>query len=70
VIVPFAKALLVRWAIYRRDPASRRRTLSFVEFIAKWSMADVFAVSLYIAWLAAAASQTPPGAATTHVVRF
>jgi Paraquat-inducible protein A len=69
VIVPFAKALMVVWAIFRRDPASRRRTLTFVEVIAKWSMADVFAVSLFIAWLAAAASQSAPGTAF-QVVRF
>ncbi len=70
VIVPFSKAILVLWAIYRRDAASRRRTLGFVEAIAKWSMADVFAVALFIAYLAAAASQTPPGATATQVVSF
>lgn len=70
VIVPFAKALLVLVAIYRRDPARRRRTLRFVEVIAKWSMADVFAVALFIAYLAAAASQTTPGATAAQVVRF
>jgi hypothetical protein len=69
VIVPFTKALMVLWAIYRRDPARRRRTLRFVEVIAKWSMADVFAVALFIAYLAAAASQTPPGN-TFQVVSF
>lgn len=61
VLVPFAKALMVLWAIYRRDPEQRRRTLHFVEIIAKWSMADVFAVALFIAYLAAAASQTAGG---------
>ncbi len=70
VIVPFAKALTVLWAIYLHDPARRRRGLSFVEIIAKWSMADVFAVALFIAYLAAAASQTPPGASVVQVVSF
>jgi hypothetical protein len=70
VIVPFTKALTVLWAIYRPDPAARRRTLGFVETIAKWSMADVFAVALFIAYLAAAASQTPSGAAAFQVVSF
>jgi hypothetical protein len=70
VIVPFTKALMVVWAIYRPDPASRRRTLRLVEAIAKWSMADVFAVALFIAYLAAAASQTLPGASTFQVVSF
>jgi hypothetical protein len=62
VIVPFGKAALVAWAMYL-DPARRQRTLRFVEAIAKWSMADVFVVALFIAYLAAKASTTPPGQA-------
>jgi hypothetical protein len=62
IVVPFTKAALVMWALYHRDPARRKRTLHFVELIAKWAMADVFAVALFIAYLAARASQTPPGA--------
>jgi len=65
VIVPFTKAALVLWAIFHRDPAQRKRTLHFVELIAKWSMADVFAVALFIAYLAARASQSLPGTGVT-----
>ena len=61
VIVPLAKASLVMWAVFHRDLALRRRTLHFVELIAKWSMADVFAVALFITYLAAQASQSPGG---------
>lgn len=61
VIVPLAKAAMIFWALFLRDDHSRRRTLDFVELIAKWSMADVFAVALFITYLAAQASQTPPG---------
>ena len=61
VLVPFTKAFLVMWAVLRRNREGRRRTLHFVELIAKWSMADVFAMALLIAYLAAKASQTPPG---------
>jgi hypothetical protein len=61
VIVPFTKASLVLWAVFLGDRLRRTRTLHFVELIAKWSMADVFAVALFIAYLAARASQTPPG---------
>jgi hypothetical protein len=61
VVVPFTKASLVMWAIWHDEGARRRRTLRFVEMIAKWSMADVFAMALIIAYLAARASQTPPG---------
>jgi hypothetical protein len=70
VLVPFTKALIVVWAMYRPDPAQRKRMLSFVEVIAKWSMADVFAVALFIAYLAAAASQTAGGATAYQVVSF
>jgi hypothetical protein len=61
VIVPFAKMSLVSWALFRRDEAGRRRTLTMVEIIAKWSMADVFAVALFITYLAAQATQSSAG---------
>lgn len=61
VVVPFTKGALVFWSAFHRDAARRARTLHFVELIAKWSMADVFAMALLIAYLAARASQTPPG---------
>jgi len=71
VLVPFTKAFLVMWAVLRRNREGRRRTLHFVEMIAKWSMADVFAMALLIAYLAARASQTPPGAGyAPQVVQF
>ena len=59
VIVPFGKAALVAWAMTMTGDAARRRTLRFVEAIAKWSMADVFVVAILIAFLAAQASATP-----------
>ena len=49
----------------------RQRTLRFVETIAKWSMADVFVVALFIAYLAAQASAAPtqgPNAAPALLV--
>ena len=61
VIVPFAKIAMILWALFLREADRRRRTLDFVELIGKWSMADVFVVALFIAYLAAQASQTPPG---------
>jgi hypothetical protein len=63
VIVPFTKAALVAWAVFVRDAVRRQRVLNFVEAIAKWSMADVFVVALFITYLAAQATQTVPGAA-------
>lgn len=59
VIVPLGKAALVAWSMFVANATVRRRTLTFVETIAKWSMADVFVVALFIAYLAAQASATP-----------
>jgi len=58
VVVPFGKASLAMWALRHRDLAIRQRTLSLVATIAKWSMADVFAVALFITYLAAQASHS------------
>ena len=59
VVVPFVKMALVGWAMFAAQE-TRRRTLAFVEAIAKWSMADVFVVALFITYLAAMASQSTP----------
>jgi hypothetical protein len=62
VIVPLAKTALVGWAIFAAAGDQRRRILSAVETIAKWSMADVFVVALFVTYLAAMASQSAPAA--------
>ena len=67
VVVPFLKTILVGWAVFAADETRRRRTLAFVETIAKWSMADVFVVALFITYLAAMASQTTPAAGPSLV---
>jgi hypothetical protein len=61
VVVPLTKAFLVIAATFMRDAAGRQRLLNFVAAIAKWSMADVFVVALFITYLAAEATQTVPG---------
>ena len=61
VVVPFTKGALVAWATFIARAEQRVRTLRFVETIAKWSMADVFVVALFITYLAAQASQAPTG---------
>jgi hypothetical protein len=62
VVVPLTKAALVAMAVFIANAKARTRVLRFVETIAKWSMADVFAVALFIVYLAAQATQQPPGA--------
>jgi len=68
IIVPLTKSLLVTWAVLQSNPEVRRRRLFFVEAIAKWSMADVFAVAVMIAYLAAQASQSASG--STAIIEF
>ena len=70
VVVPLTKAALVAAALYMHNAAARVRTLHFVEAIAKWSMADVFAVALFIVFLAAQASQQPPGESAPPLLAF
>jgi hypothetical protein len=70
VIVPFTKAALVTWAVFLRDLARRQRVVTFVEAIAKWSMADVFVVALFITYLAAEATQTAGENAAPPLVKF
>lgn len=71
VIVPLTKAVLVAWAVYMRSDAWRRRTVGFVEAIAKWSMADVFVVGVFITYLAAQATQSSGGPnAAPPLVKF
>lgn len=67
VIVPLTKAAMVGWAMFARNTEHRRRTLRFVEMIAKWSMADVFVVGLFITYLAAEATKASTGEAASLV---
>lgn len=53
VIIPVTKALLLIPLFAMRDDTSRYRLYRFVQTISKWSMADVFAVGMLIALLAA-----------------
>jgi hypothetical protein len=68
IIVPLIKILLVSWAATQSNLDRSRRTLFFVEAIARWSMADVFAVAVMITYLAAQATQSPGGGVS--VVQF
>jgi hypothetical protein len=70
VLVPVTKSALVTWAVLMRNAATRQRTLDFVEAIAKWSMADVFVVALFITYLAATATQQAAAGAAPPLVAF
>jgi uncharacterized paraquat-inducible protein A len=56
VLVPLVKAVLMVPILTAKDPARRRRLFLFVRSISKWAMADVFAIGVFIAFLAAKAT--------------
>jgi hypothetical protein len=60
VLVPLGKIILVLWTWMQTDSLRRLRGGRVLAAIKKWSMADVFAVALFIAYLAAKATQDPP----------
>lgn len=56
VIVPFAKGAALLVVLALRDPKARHRIHQFIDSISKWSMADVFLVGVYVAFLSAKAT--------------
>jgi len=63
VTVPFLKALALVVILTLRDPAKRYRLYLMVRSLSKWAMADVFAVGVFIAMLAAQGSDNLDGVA-------
>lgn len=56
VLVPFIKGILLLVCLASRRQAARYRVFRFVRSISKWSMADVFVVGVYVAYLSAKAT--------------
>ena len=56
IVVPFAKGTALLVALRLRDARNRGRIRSFIDSISKWSMADVFLVGVYVAFLSAKAT--------------
>jgi uncharacterized paraquat-inducible protein A len=56
VIVPFLKMLVFGAIVAMREPLARYRLFLFVRSISKWAMADVFVVGVFVAMLAARAT--------------
>jgi uncharacterized paraquat-inducible protein A len=56
IVVPLAKGSALLLALAQKDPVSRRRIHGFIDSISKWSMADVFLVGVYVAFLSAKAT--------------
>ncbi len=53
IMVPILKAALLFVLLRLKDPVTRHALYRFVRSISKWSMADVFVVGVFIAFLAA-----------------
>lgn len=56
IIVPFIKAALLGVILTARSPETKHRLYLFVRSVSKWAMADVFVVGVFIAFLAAKAT--------------
>jgi uncharacterized paraquat-inducible protein A len=63
VTVPFLKVLAHGVLLAMRNARARYRLYLFVRAVSKWAMADVFAVGVYIALLAAQATDNLDGVA-------
>jgi uncharacterized paraquat-inducible protein A len=61
VTVPFLKALALLIILTLRNQAARYRLYLMVRSLSKWAMADVFAVGVFIALLAARGSNNLDG---------
>ncbi|NNF08092.1 MAG: hypothetical protein HKN21_15115 [Candidatus Eisenbacteria bacterium] len=57
VIIPFTKATLLFVVLVIKDHVKQGRIMRFSNGISKWSMADVFVVAVFVAYLAAKATQ-------------
>ena len=70
VLVPVAKGLLLLAALAMPHGARRFAIFRFVRSISKWSMSDVFLVGVYVAYLAAKATDNLDAVAETGFYYF
>ena len=56
VVIPIAKGLMLLAALLMPETPLRRKMLMFVRAISKWAMNDVFVVAVFVAYLAARAT--------------
>ena len=52
IIVPVTKGVMLLAAVFLTTTAHRNRLVRIVDAIGKWSMADVYAVAIFLAYLA------------------
>ena len=52
IVVPVTKGLMLLSSLYLSDRRARARVVYLVDLISKWSMADVFVIGVFLAFLA------------------
>ena len=57
VLVPFLKAVLLLISLFSKNLALNFKLFTFVKAIGKWSMADVFIVGVFVAFLSTGSMQ-------------
>jgi len=55
ILIPLLKSGLIFYVLLAKDPAPKWQR--FISAISKWAMADVFAISIFVAFLGARAMQ-------------
>lgn len=58
VVIPFLKCILLVAMLFLKNLAIRERIYNFISIIGKWSMADVFVVSMFLVYLSASGETT------------
>lgn len=58
VCIPLAKTSLITIAYFKKNTHLEHRILGFVSSIGKWSMADVFVVAVFLAFLSTTHAET------------
>ena len=66
IVVPVTKGLLLVTLYFIRQGQVRDALAAFINIIGKWSMADVFVVAIFVAYLAANATQHTEELFTLH----
>ncbi len=61
ILVPFLKAILLLTVLLMKNHHKKTRIYAFVHSISKWSMADVFVVGVFMAFLSAKAMDSLGG---------
>ncbi len=54
ILIPVIKIMMLLIALFNRDTQKKKKYFNFVNSVGKWSMADVYAVGVFIVYLSTA----------------